>query len=93
MLRWSAVKDVYLFVSKIPTYGLAPDESSGVVLFNKDLQFGPDAQVGANPLHMARVTMARPRDMQIILTKLIQAFFSSFSRLLALIHIILIVFM
>lgn len=50
----------------LPTHGLAPDESSCVVLFNKGLQFSPDTQVGANPLHMARVTTARPTDIQII---------------------------
>lgn len=58
--------------SEIRTHGLAPDESSGVVLFNKGLHFRPDAQVGANPLHMARVTTAGPRHMQIMLTKQIQ---------------------
>lgn len=59
----------------LPTHGLAPGESSGVVLFNKGLQFSPDTQVGANPLHMARVTTARPTDIQII-------FFTAFSILL-----------
>lgn len=55
--------------SEIPTHSLTPDESSGVVLFNKRLHFSPDTQVGANPLHMARVTTAGPREMQIILTQ------------------------
>lgn len=65
-------KYFWTFESEIPTHSLAPDESSGVVLFNKGLQFSPDTQVGANPLHVARVTTAGPRDKQIILTKQIQ---------------------
>lgn len=57
------------FGSEIPTYSIAPDESSGVELFNKSLQFRPDTQVRVNPFHVARVATAGPRDMEIMYRK------------------------
>lgn len=89
MTRKRATQFLKCSVSEIPTHSLAPDESSDVVLFNKGLHFGPDAQVGANPLHMARVTTARPRETQITLTAQIQdlSLFLFFSFLLHLLKV------